>query len=67
MLYSAVLQAYLSHSPASARPGSFQNRTKQPADHEPPRKPDWLLIMVGILFLLTLLIAWLAGVPVLGR
>ena len=67
MLFSPVLQAYSSHSPASARPDSFQNRTKQPADDEPPRKPDWLLIMVGILFLLTLLIAWLVDVPVLGR
>lgn len=67
MLFSPVTQAYSSHSSASARPGSLQNQTKPSVNDEPPRKPDWLLIMVSILFLLTLLIAWLVDVPVLGR
>ena len=36
-------------------------------DEKPPRKPDWLLILVGVLFLLTVLIAWLADIPTLFR
>ncbi|ADB40773.1 hypothetical protein [Spirosoma linguale] len=48
-------------------------RTTAPAkadkltDHKPTRKPDWLLIFVSILFLLSLLIVWLVDVPSLLR
>lgn len=30
---------------------------------KPPRQPDWLLILMSILFLCTLLIAWLVSNP----
>ncbi|WP_018620118.1 hypothetical protein [Spirosoma luteum] len=45
----------------------LHKQAHRPPDEEPPRKPDWLLILVGILFLLTLLIAWLADIPTLFR
>lgn len=67
MMFPTVVHAYSSYSPVSARTDSSRKQVSQPAGNEPPRKPDWLLIMVSILFLLTLLIAWLVGVPVLGR
>lgn len=67
MLITSVVHAYSPYSPVSARTDSSWERVSPPAGNEPPRKPDWLLIMMSILFLLTLLIAWLVGVPVLGR
>lgn len=48
-------------------PDVLRNQAHRQPDEEPPRKPDWLLILVGILFLLTLLIAWLADIPTLFR
>ncbi|GAB2567451.1 hypothetical protein [Spirosoma areae] len=67
MLITSVVHAYSTFSPDSARTDSSREQVRPPAGNEPPRKPDWLLVMVSILFLLTLLIAWLVGVPVLGR
>ncbi|AQG79214.1 hypothetical protein [Spirosoma montaniterrae] len=64
MLYP-VWRAYSPYSPSSAQTRKPRNQPNRPFGDEPPRQPDWLLIMVGILFLLTLLVAWLAGVPVL--
>ena len=43
-------------------------RPKNPVeDPQQPRKPDWLMLLVIGLFLLTLLIAWLTDVPVMFR
>lgn len=39
-----------------------QKQTRQPVRHKQPLKPDWLLIMVGALFLVALMIACLVGV-----
>ncbi|HLL96692.1 MAG TPA: hypothetical protein VK404_17070 [Spirosoma sp.] len=61
------MQAYSSNSPTFAKADPSPNRLNRPPDDQPPRKPDWLLIMVSILLLVTVLVAWLAGVPVLGR
>lgn len=41
-------------------------RTKL-SDKKPPRRPDWLLMLVIGLFLTTLLIAWLVDFPALFR
>ncbi|MEZ0607355.1 hypothetical protein ACAW74_02515 [Fibrella sp. WM1] len=35
----------------------------QRPDEKPPRRPDWLLIMVGVLFMITLLVAGLVFMP----
>jgi hypothetical protein len=31
--------------------------------NEQPRKPDWLVLLMSALFLITLLIAWLVNIP----
>ena len=67
MIFPAFLQTSSSFSPASDQTDVCRNPTNKSIDDKPPRKPDWLLIMVSILFGLTLLIAWLVDVPVLGR
>ncbi|CCH00793.1 hypothetical protein FAES_2784 [Fibrella aestuarina BUZ 2] len=36
---------------------------EQRPDDKPPRRPDWLLIMVGVLFMITLLVAGLVFIP----
>ncbi len=56
-----------SFTPDFASPDVLHNQAHRQPDEEPPRKPDWLLILVGILFLLTVLIAWLADIPTLFR
>ena len=68
MLYKKTNYAYASYFP----PGSdSRNPTREPlhrpVDEKQPRKPDWLLILVSVLFLITLLIAWLADIPGLFR
>ncbi len=45
----------------------LRNQAYRQSDEKPPRKPDWLLILVSVLFLLTVLIAWLADIPTLFR
>ncbi len=47
--------------------GIRKNRTQDHAVKKPPREPDWLLILVGILILATMLIAWLVDIPGLFR
>ena len=42
-------------------------RPQQPVDEPQPGKPDWLMVLVVGLFLLTLLIAWLTDIPVILR
>lgn len=44
-----------------------KTRTRDHPIKKPPRKPDWLLILVGVLILATLLIAWLVDIPGLFR
>ncbi|MCY7358104.1 MAG: hypothetical protein LH609_11715 [Rudanella sp.] len=66
MLFSSVLQTYSSYLPTSAHPES-PGGARRPSGAKPPNKPDWLIIMVSVLFLLTILIAWLVDVPVLSR
>ncbi|GAB4024597.1 hypothetical protein [Spirosoma koreense] len=40
-----------------------RNKDRKLFGEEPPQKPDWLMIFMGILFLVTLLIAWLVDIP----
>lgn len=44
--------------PGPASTGT-QDREKKLFREEQPRKPDWLILLMSALFLLTLLIAWL--------
>ncbi|GAB3914651.1 hypothetical protein GCM10028803_60410 [Larkinella knui] len=46
-------------------PGSNPNPAASPARE--PRRPDWLMILMVGLFVLTLLIAWLVDIPALLR
>ncbi|WP_420150693.1 hypothetical protein [Spirosoma sp.] len=52
--------------PIRFRRGNDQNKPPNPFD-EKPRKPDWLVLFMSALFLLTLLIAWLVDIPGLFR
>jgi len=62
----------LSAQPASfvpnpARQENGHKRAGSKPEEKPSRKPDWLLIFMGAIFLLTLLIAWLVNIPSLLR
>lgn len=67
MISPSILRTYSSFSPASVQRDSSRSPANKSINEQPPSKPDWLLIMVSILFLLTLLIAWLTEIPVLGH
>ncbi|AUD03656.1 hypothetical protein CWM47_18590 [Spirosoma pollinicola] len=55
--------ATLSYSPFNpANPPNTRPKSKYPYEQE-SRKPDWLLLLISAIVLLTLLIAWLAGIP----
>ncbi|WP_460972897.1 hypothetical protein [Spirosoma migulaei] len=49
--------------PGPVSPDAVRKKTTNPLGEKPPRQPDWLLIWVSILFLLTILIAWLVDIP----
>ena len=53
--------------PNPARQGNGHKRASNKPEEKPSRKPDWLLIFMGAIFLLTLLIAWLVNIPSLLR
>ena len=53
--------------PNPARQENGHKRVGSKTEEKPSRKPDWLLIFMGAIFLLTLLIAWLVNVPNLLR
>lgn len=64
MLYPPIKHTY---TPYQTAPVGRDAHTDQPGrsfDEEPPRKPDWLLIMVLVLFVLTLSVAWYVSVSV---
>lgn len=49
-------------------PRSTVSKTVRTSDskqlnEKPPRKPDWLLIFMSVLFLLTLLLLWIVDIP----
>ncbi|QHV99797.1 hypothetical protein [Spirosoma endbachense] len=68
MIQLESLQLYTSFFPPTR---SHQSKTgakpRNPFDEQPPQQPDWLLIFVSILFLLSLLIVWLVDIPGLIR
>ncbi len=45
----------------------YTQATPPPRTPPPPRQPDWLLVLIIGLVLLTLLIAWFADIPALLR
>jgi hypothetical protein len=53
-------------TPVSVSPNHTHPRPEHPAQ-KPSPKPDWLIILMGILFLITLLIVWLVDVPALFK
>ncbi|WP_128545340.1 hypothetical protein [Larkinella soli] len=46
---------------------TFQEPRRPVLPEPPPRRPDWLLILMIGLFVASLLIAWLADIPSLLR
>ncbi|MGV3557299.1 hypothetical protein [Larkinella arboricola] len=50
---------HLARSPSSVRPTKPNTRE--------PWQPDWLMILMVSLFILTLMIAWLVDIPALLR
>lgn len=44
-------------------PTSERRQSNRLIDDEPPEQPDWLLIFMGVLFLASVLIAWLVDFP----
>lgn len=63
MIYEKIPFCYTSFfPPSSTRKAESTKNTPNPFD-EPPNNPDWLLIFVSILFLLSLLIVWLVDFP----
>lgn len=68
MTYEKITYAHASYfPPSSTSQDRLKNQTDQRANDRQPRKPDWLLILVSILFLISLLIAWLADIPSIFR
>lgn len=63
MMYTPL---FLSTTPPSAQ-GAANVARNQPTrpKNQPSRKPDWLLLLISFLLLLTLLIAWLVDMPAL--
>lgn len=49
---------------AHGRSGFGPDTRQNPVRKEPPRRPDWLMVLIGGLLLLTLLIAWLTDMPI---
>ena len=46
---------------------NLHTKSDQFAESKPTRQPDWLLLFVIVLFLISLLIVWLVDVPSLLR
>ncbi|WP_375444920.1 hypothetical protein [uncultured Fibrella sp.] len=61
MIYAA--SRYSSYFSSLDRPTLNRARSESQLNQAPPKKPDWLLILVSILFLITLLIAWAVDLP----
>jgi hypothetical protein len=49
------------------QPGPRLRRVSDRAQEKEPRKPDWLMIGMVLLFLMTLLVVWLVNIPSLLR
>ena len=56
-MYEKTNSLHLSVFPA-IQTGTAKNRPSVDPFSEPPRKPDWLVLLMSALFLLTLLIVW---------
>ncbi|PRY29221.1 hypothetical protein CLV58_1263 [Spirosoma oryzae] len=49
--------------PADTVSATSQQHSPKRRDDQPPRRPDWLVIFMGVLFLLSLLLLWLVDIP----
>lgn len=67
MFYNTTPYLYTPFFPPGPVSKGTQARDKKLIDEEPPRKPDWLMIFMGVLFLLTLLLLWIVDIPHLLR
>ncbi|GAB3939658.1 hypothetical protein GCM10028805_00400 [Spirosoma harenae] len=54
---------YTPFFPPSPVSKTTRNKNKELFNEEPPQKPDWLMIFVAALFLLTLLLLWIVDIP----
>lgn len=63
MAHPTVIQAYTPFFPPGPVPKVTRNKNKQLLNGEPPQKPDWLMIIMGALFLLTLVLLWIVDIP----
>jgi hypothetical protein len=61
MPHNAILAYTPFFPPGPAR--HSPNRTNRTFDKKPPKQPDWVMILMGILFLMTLLLLSLVDVP----
>lgn len=64
MIHKNLPATYATASPPG-RPAqkTLPKQSLSPFGEKPPRQPDWLLIMVGVLILITLIIIWLVSDP----
>ncbi|MBD2757625.1 hypothetical protein [Spirosoma validum] len=64
MLHPDALHPYTPFfPPGPVETKATRNRMNNPYGEEPPKKPDWLMIFMGILFVLTLLLLWIVDIP----
>ncbi|UFH51982.1 hypothetical protein [Spirosoma sp. KNUC1025] len=64
MSFTTVLHPYTPFfPPGPAETKAYRNRNNPFNRDEPPQKPDWLMIFMGILFVLTLFLLWIVDIP----
>lgn len=63
MFYNPTQYSYTPLFPPVPVSKVTRNHAKKMFSGEPPQKPDWLVIFMGILFLLTLLLLWIVDIP----
>ncbi|WP_420148048.1 hypothetical protein [Spirosoma sp.] len=63
MIHSTSSYLYTPFFPPGPVSKATRNRDKKLFSEEPPQKPDWLMVFMGILFLLTLLLLWIVDIP----
>ncbi|WP_157816043.1 hypothetical protein [Spirosoma pollinicola] len=67
MIDKTIAYSYSPFFPPSPVSPAESRKTSRFTYNEKPRKPDWLVLLMSALFLLTLLILWLVEFPSLFR
>jgi hypothetical protein len=63
MMDKNKIHSYSPIATHSVKQKSDRNKLGNPFEKKPPRKPDWVMILVSIFILLTLLIGWYVDIP----